>query len=183
MSAWVALSDRAIDQAVTVMRQAADGEDASIKHVAMENRLYPMRELLADLLLEAGRAKEAATEYARALKQTPNRYRGLFGAARAAEAIGDATAARGYYARVIELVTTRRRCSPGAAARPGVSRAPVRRIEHATFATCAGGGEIGSNYCCVGRAAQGYGSDIFTPLASKSISTMRCHDAVLVLRP
>ena len=42
------------------MRQAADGEDASIKHVAMENRLYPMRELLADLLLEAGRAKEAA---------------------------------------------------------------------------------------------------------------------------
>jgi tetratricopeptide (TPR) repeat protein len=62
-----------------------------------------MRELLADLLLEAGRAKEAAAEYARALKQTPNRYRGLFGAARAAEAIGDATAARAYYARVIEL--------------------------------------------------------------------------------
>ena len=85
------------------MRQAADGEDASIKHVAMENRLYPMRELLADLLLEAGRAKEAAGEYARALKQTPNRYRGLFGAARAAEAIGDAAAARAYYARVLEL--------------------------------------------------------------------------------
>jgi tetratricopeptide (TPR) repeat protein len=103
VSAWVALSEGATDRAAAVMRQAADGEDASIKHVAMENRLYPMRELLADLLLEAGRAKDAAAEYARALKQTPNRYRGLFGAARAAEAIGDATAARAYYARVIEL--------------------------------------------------------------------------------
>jgi tetratricopeptide (TPR) repeat protein len=103
VSAWVALSDGAIDHAATLMRQAADGEDASIKHVAMENRLYPMRELLGDLLLEAGRAEQAVAEYARALRQTPNRYRGLFGAARAAEAIGDSTAARAYYARVIEL--------------------------------------------------------------------------------
>jgi tetratricopeptide (TPR) repeat protein len=103
VSAWIALSDGAIDQAAALMRQAADGEDASIKHVAMENRLYPMRELLADLLLEAGRAKEAAAEYARALKQTPNRYRGLYGAARAAEATGDSTTARVYYSRLIEL--------------------------------------------------------------------------------
>jgi tetratricopeptide (TPR) repeat protein len=103
VSAWLALSEGAIDQAAALMRKAADGEDASIKHVAMENRLYPMRELLADLLLEAGRAKEAAAEYTRALRQTPNRYRGLFGAARAAEANGDATAARAYYSSMIEL--------------------------------------------------------------------------------
>lgn len=103
VQAWIALSEGATDRAIALMRQAADGEDASIKHVAMENRLYPMRELLGDLLLEAGRAKEAAAEYARALKQTPNRYRGLFGAARAAEAIGDHAAARDYYSRVIEL--------------------------------------------------------------------------------
>jgi hypothetical protein len=105
VSAWVALGEGDKDRAATLMRQAADGEDASIKHVAMENRLYPMRELLADLLLEAGRAKDAAAEYARALKQTPNRYRGLLGAARAAEASGDATAARAFYTRVIELST------------------------------------------------------------------------------
>ena len=102
-TAWVALREGAIDRAAALMRQAADGEDASIKHVAMENRLYPMRELLADLLLEAGLVKDAAAEYARALKQTPNRYRGLFGAARAAEAAGDSTAARAYYTRVIAL--------------------------------------------------------------------------------
>jgi tetratricopeptide (TPR) repeat protein len=103
VSAWIALSEGASEKAVALARQAADAEDASIKHVAMENRLYPMRELLGDLLLEAGRPKEAAGEYARALKQTPNRYRGLYGAARAAAASGDTTAARDYYSRVIKL--------------------------------------------------------------------------------
>ena len=64
MSAWVALAEGANEKAVGVMRRAADGEEASIKHVAMENRLYPMRELLADLLLEAGQPKAALREYA-----------------------------------------------------------------------------------------------------------------------
>ena len=45
ISAWVALKEGARDQAVKFMRAAADGEDGSVKHVAMENRLYPMREL------------------------------------------------------------------------------------------------------------------------------------------
>jgi hypothetical protein len=36
------------------MRTAANNEAGSLKHVAMENRLYPFRELLAELLLEMG---------------------------------------------------------------------------------------------------------------------------------
>ena len=36
VSAWVALGEGAKDRAATLMRQAADSEDASIKHVAME---------------------------------------------------------------------------------------------------------------------------------------------------
>jgi tetratricopeptide (TPR) repeat protein len=103
VSAWVSLTGGAKDKAVELMRQAADGEDASIKHVAMENRLYPLRELLADLLLEAGRPQDALAEFTNALKQYPNRYRGLYGAARAAEAAGDAARARSYYASLVEL--------------------------------------------------------------------------------
>jgi tetratricopeptide (TPR) repeat protein len=103
VSAWVALNGGAKDKAIELMRQAADGEDASIKHVAMENRLYPLRELLADLLLEAGRPKDALAEYTNALKQYPNRYRGLYGAARAAEASGDTTQAREYYEKLVAL--------------------------------------------------------------------------------
>jgi predicted Zn-dependent protease len=83
------------------MRAAADREDASVKHVAMENRLYPMRELLADLLLEMGQASSALSEYEASLKETPNRYRGIYGAARAAEAAGDRQKAKDYFAKLV----------------------------------------------------------------------------------
>ena len=89
VSAWIALAEGAKDKAVTDMRRAADGEDASVKDIAMENRLYPLRELLGDLLLEAGQPQAAMREYATALVNTPNRYRGLYGAAVAAQTAGD----------------------------------------------------------------------------------------------
>lgn len=103
VSAWVALAEGARDQAVKLMRAAADREDASVKHVAMENRLYPMRELLAELLLEAGQAAAALREYEASLKETPNRYRGFYGAARAADAAGDRQKAKGYFAKLVAL--------------------------------------------------------------------------------
>jgi hypothetical protein len=103
LSAWLAHGEGRRDEALALMRKAADGEDGSIKHVAMENRLYPMRELLADLLLAAGQPKAALAEYGKALKQTPNRYRGLYGAARAAAAAGDKQAATSYYSGLLAL--------------------------------------------------------------------------------
>src|SRR5881409_2946773 len=103
VSAWVAHAEGARDQAVKLMRAAADREDASVKHVAMENRLYPMRELLAELLLEMGQASSALREYEAALKETPNRYRGFWGAARAAEAAGDQQKVKDYFAKLVAL--------------------------------------------------------------------------------
>ena len=85
------------------MRRAADGEDASVKDIAMENRLYPLRELLGDLLLEAGQPQAAMREYATALVNTPNRYRGLYGAAVAAQAAGDKAAATEYFTKLAAL--------------------------------------------------------------------------------
>jgi tetratricopeptide (TPR) repeat protein len=103
VSAWVAHAEVSRDQAVKLMRAAADREDASVKHVAMENRLYPMRELLGDLLLEIGQADSALREYEASLKETPNRYRGFWGAARAAQAAGNRQKAGDYYAKLIAL--------------------------------------------------------------------------------
>ena len=103
VSAWVALAEGARDQALKFMRAAADREDGSVKHVAMENRLYPMRELLADLLMETGQAAPALREYRAALKETPNRYRGLYGAAKAAEAAGERRMAADYFAKLVVL--------------------------------------------------------------------------------
>jgi tetratricopeptide (TPR) repeat protein len=85
------------------MRAAADGEDGSLKHVAMENRLFPFRELLAELLLEVGQPAAALNEFETALKQTPNRFRGFWGAARAADGAGDRQKATEYFGKLLEL--------------------------------------------------------------------------------
>src|SRR5258705_9305742 len=103
VSAWIALKEGAGDQAMRFMRTAADNEDASVKHVAMENRLYPFRELLAELLLEAGQPAAALKEFETALKQTPNRFRAFSGAARAAESTGDRLKASEYFGKLIDL--------------------------------------------------------------------------------
>jgi tetratricopeptide (TPR) repeat protein len=103
VSAWVAHAEGAREQAVKLMRSAADGEDGSVKHVAMENRLYPMRELFAELLLETGQAAPALREFETALKENPNRYRGLYGAARAAEAAGDREKAAVYFTKFVAV--------------------------------------------------------------------------------
>jgi Tfp pilus assembly protein PilF len=89
--------------ALKFMRAATDLEDASEKHVAMENRLYPMRELLADMLMAQGEGAAALKEYETSLKNAPMRLRGFYGAAKAAEASGDATKAREYFEKLARL--------------------------------------------------------------------------------
>jgi tetratricopeptide (TPR) repeat protein len=103
ISAWIALKEGARDQALKFMRAAADGEDGSVKHVAMENRLYPFRELYAELLLASGQPAAALKEFETALEQTPNRYRTFLGIARAASAAGDRQKASDYYGKLVNL--------------------------------------------------------------------------------
>jgi tetratricopeptide (TPR) repeat protein len=103
ISAWIAFKEGALDQALKLMRAAADGEDGSVKHVAMENRLYPFREQLGELLLEMGEAAAALREFETALKATPNRYRTFLGIARAANAAGDRPKASDYYGKLVSL--------------------------------------------------------------------------------
>src|SRR5262249_1122998 len=103
ISAFIALKEGQREQAVKFMRAAADGEDGSVKHVAMENPLYPMRELYGGLLLETGDTKGALAAFETALHQTPNRYRALLGIARAANAAGDRAKAAEYYGKVAAL--------------------------------------------------------------------------------
>jgi tetratricopeptide (TPR) repeat protein len=103
VSAWIALAEGNKPQAETLMRTAADNEDGSVKHVAMENRLYPMRELYAELLLELGQAAPALREFETALKSYPNRYRSIYGIARAADASDDRQKAAAHYNRLMAL--------------------------------------------------------------------------------
>ena len=77
------------DAALRQMRVAADHEDGIEKHVVMENRLWPMREILGDMLLAANKPALALMEYELSLRSARNRYRGIYGAAKAAQLSGD----------------------------------------------------------------------------------------------
>src|SRR5208337_1024570 len=70
-SAWIAKAKGQNEEAAKLMRAAADLEDNSEKHIAMENRLYPMRELLGDLLLEQQQSVAALKEYETSFQSTP----------------------------------------------------------------------------------------------------------------
>jgi hypothetical protein len=102
-SGWLARAQGDDSEALRLLRAAADLEDASEKHVAMENRILPVREQLAYLLLELGQAEAALVEFQASMKANPNRLRGTYGAARAAEMAGHPGLARRYQEQLRDL--------------------------------------------------------------------------------
>jgi tetratricopeptide (TPR) repeat protein len=101
--AWVAKAEGRTEEAVSSMRGAADLEDSSEKNISMENRLFPAREQLGDMLLESGQPQVALVEYEQALTRTPARLRSYYGAAKAAEKTGDAAKAKSYYQKIVAM--------------------------------------------------------------------------------
>ena len=99
-SAWVAASEGKKNEAIEMLRQAADAEDTLGKHPVSPGAFVPIREQLGSLLLESDQAKQALREFEAALKIYPGRFRGLYGAARAAEQTGDKQNASRYYAQL-----------------------------------------------------------------------------------
>jgi len=104
-TAWIALAEKDTARALAAMGDAASREDRSEKHVAMENRLSPMRELLGEMLLEAGRPADALREFERSLQTIPGRFRSIAGAADAAARSGNRAAATTYYRQLIALTS------------------------------------------------------------------------------
>jgi tetratricopeptide (TPR) repeat protein len=102
-AAWLALAQGKGEEALTLMRQAADTEDRNEKHIVTPGRILPARELLGDLLMELKRPAEALKEYELSQRREPDRLRGLYGAARAAEAAGDKAKATQYFRRMAQI--------------------------------------------------------------------------------
>jgi hypothetical protein len=65
--------------------------------------LLPVREILADLVLESGGASDALKEYEAVLKIAPRRFNATAGAARAADRAGDRAKARAYAMQLLEI--------------------------------------------------------------------------------
>ena len=101
--AWIAHARGQRDEALRLMRAAADLEDRNEKHIVTPGRVVPARELLGELLLELKEPAAALKEFEQSQVREPNRLRGYAGAAAAAEAAGDREKARQHHARLVEL--------------------------------------------------------------------------------
>ena len=101
--AWIAFAEGRKDEGIAALRAAADAEDATDKSAVTPGPLAPARELLGYMLLDAGQPQEAGAAFATTMKKEPGRFRGLYGAARAAAAAGDRAAASAYYKQLLEL--------------------------------------------------------------------------------
>ncbi len=102
-AAWMARAAGSNDQAASLMRSAAELEDATEKHPVTPGAVQPAREQLGDLLLDLGQAGAALREYEASLRAAPNRFQALYGAARSAELSGEKEKARSYYAKLVEV--------------------------------------------------------------------------------
>jgi tetratricopeptide (TPR) repeat protein len=111
--AWILHAEGEDEKAVAMLRALAEKNDK----LGDEPESIPAREMLADLLLEAKRPQQALAEYRTDLKLNPNRFNGLYGAARAAEAAGKQSDATEYYALLLKV------CDGSSSTRPELSRA------------------------------------------------------------
>jgi tetratricopeptide (TPR) repeat protein len=102
-AAWVALAQGRRDEALKLMRSAADLEDSTEKHPVTPGSLAPARELLGEMLLELKDAPGALREFEASMKKEPNRFNGTYGAARAAELAGDRSKAREHYTTLLTI--------------------------------------------------------------------------------
>src|SRR5258708_19173363 len=100
---WLAHAEKHDDEAVTLLRSAADLEDTTDKHPVTPGSVLPAREQLADLLAELGRPSAALAEYEASLKTSPGRFRTFWGAAQAAARSGETPKAKIYYAKLVAL--------------------------------------------------------------------------------
>jgi tetratricopeptide (TPR) repeat protein len=97
MRAWASYASGQTSEAVVLLRSVADTEDK----VGKGETSLPVREMLADMLLDMHQPQEALVEYETSLRTDPNRFNGLYGAAQAAEMSQQKEKAAGYYSQLL----------------------------------------------------------------------------------
>lgn len=116
-SAWLAHAEKKDDEALRLMRAAADLEDATEKHPVTPGAILPAREMLGDLLSELNQPALALKEYETALESSPNRFNSIYGAARSGDLSGDHKKARAYFEKLVAL------CNHSDGSRPELQQA------------------------------------------------------------
>jgi hypothetical protein len=115
--AWVLFASGDTAGGLALATAAADTEDVTDKHPVTPAELLPARELLADMLVAAGRYRDALAAYRATLEREPRRARSFFGAGRAAQLAGDREAAVKAYREFVQAM------EPGDGSRPELATA------------------------------------------------------------
>ena len=104
-NAWVERARGRDADAVALMQDAATAEETSETHDTLSPGPIGMtaHEALGLLLLELGRPGEAFGAFEASLRTSKSRLRSYAGAAAAAAAVGNTSAARSYYTKLVEL--------------------------------------------------------------------------------
>jgi tetratricopeptide (TPR) repeat protein len=103
VSGWIARAEKRNDEALKLLRAAADLESRTEKHPVTPGAIQPAREMLGELLVELGQETQALAEFEASLRTDPNRFHGLAGAAHAAKLAGNRDKARLYYQQLLVL--------------------------------------------------------------------------------
>ena len=103
VNAWSSLAQGSKDVALMMMKSAAEMEDATDKKAITPGPLAPARELFGEMLLEINQPAQALEQFEATLKKEPNRFRALYGAARAAQLSGNREASRRYFAELLKI--------------------------------------------------------------------------------
>jgi tetratricopeptide (TPR) repeat protein len=102
-AAWIALGEGRSEEALKLMRAAADLEDRNEKHIVTPARVVPARELLGEMLLEMKQPEAALKEFEASQRREPNRRRNYSGSVRAAEMAGERVKAADYRQKLAAL--------------------------------------------------------------------------------
>ena len=86
--AWIAFAEHKPDQALALMKRAADEEDAVEKLPVTPGPVVPAREQLGDLLAQIGQPEAALAAFEKALQDAPGRRGALQGALQSARSAG-----------------------------------------------------------------------------------------------
>jgi hypothetical protein len=95
--AWMQFYGGNKRDAIALMIEAADMEDATEKHPVTPGEVLPARELLGDMYMEHGEFAKALEAYEADLKRHVGRFNGLYGAVLAAKKSGQNEKATSYY--------------------------------------------------------------------------------------
>ena len=103
VAAWTDLAEGERTDALKTLNHAVELEEATDKSAVTPGPLAPARELLGDMLMQLGNAKQALQQYESTLTKEPNRFRALYGAARAAKLAGDYAKSKKYFAQLAKV--------------------------------------------------------------------------------